>query len=573
MSEKFCGVSLELENKLQHGLAFCAQKAWAQAAHCFEEIVAYDPTHKIAWNNLGNVRDELGDAAAAIAAYERALAIDPQYTNAWKNLADVSYFYGTRLYQQGKLGKALQTFERAVHATAQYAPRNAHYDHSYLQLLLETCALGKVSKHLATMQQAFAEQPDYWPHPYPLLAALDAPLWHMQAAKRHAARLCGNRVLQNLSATDILASPKKSKIRIAYLSSDWHLNPVPQQLLPSIEAHDRTIFEVIGIATDAIANTTPWRKRIESAFDHFYALGHLNDAEIAQKLYELHIDIAIDLSLYMEGGKPLILAHRPCKTQVAFLGYTGTSGAPWIDYLIADNIVIPQTYASFYSEKMIRLPSGYMPDNNERPIVTFPENRPVSRIQHGLPADAFVFCAFSNPYKFTPNMVACWLRLLHAVPRSVLWVYWNNEEAERNIRQAAQAAGLDLSRLVFAKRMDSFAAHLQRYPLADLFLDSFPYNAHVTAADALWAGLPVITLQGQSFASRVASSILTALGLPELITTNLASYEALALELANKPEKLQSIKQKLDRNKLTSPYFNQSHYVRELEAAYRNMLT
>ncbi len=563
-----------IEKGLQQGLAFCAEKHWPEAAACFEAILQQEPTHKMAWNNLGNVRDELGDVAGAYQALKAALAIDPDYASPKKNLAIIAYRQGGILYAAGQLQEALTAFQMA--ATQGLAPLAlADYDHSYLQLLLETCEHEHVATHVAIMMARTDADESYLPHPYPLLAAVDQPAWHKLAAKRHVTRLCNEAGVHVTHPVSTLPPHQNGlmpkRIRIAYLSCDWHQHPVPQQLIASIEAHDRSKFEVIGIATDGDADTTPWRARIERAFDQFFMLGALSDNQIAEQLRSMDIDIAIDLSLYMQSGRPLILASHPCRVQAAFLGYAGTSSAPWIDYLIADEVVIPPTHESLYSEKIIRVSSSFMPDNNQRPPVRQLGDLVASRIQQGLPESGFVFCAFSNPYKITPEMLACWFRLLRAVPKSVLWLQANNEVAQKHIEAAGAAAGLAPQRLVFAKRVDSFDEHLQRYQLADLFLDSFPYNAHVTAADSLWMGLPVLTLQGQSFASRVASSILTALDLQELITTDMASYEARALELANDAIQLQGLRSKLANSKARGKYFNQTHYVRALEQTYHIM--
>ncbi len=552
-----------IEKGLQQGLVFCQNKQWADAALCFEAVVQQDPAHKIAWNNLGNVRDELGDVMGAYAAFQAALAIDFDYASPKKNLAIVAYKDGIAKYAAGQLQDALIAFQTA----ATQVRGNADYDHSYMQLLLETCEHTHVGMHVTAMQASSDADESYWPHPYPLLAAVDNPAWHMLAAKRHVVRLCRDAGVRVTRPASTFAAQKSGRIRIAYLSSDWRQHPVPQQLIASIELHDRQQFEVIGVATDGAGDTSDWRKRIERAFDQFLTLGSLSDADIAAQLRSMEIDIAIDLSLYMEGGRPMILASRPCPVQVAFLGYAGTSGAPWIDYVMADDVVVPPSCEQFYSEKIVRLPHSFMPDNDQRPPVKKVRNFAAGRIQQGLPESGFVFCAFSNPYKITPAMLACWFKLLHAKPDSVLWLQANNDAARLHIEAAAATAGLSAARIIFASRVDSFAEHLQRYQLADLFLDSFPYNAHVTAADALWAGLPVLTLQGQSFASRVASSILTALDLHELITTDLQSYEARALELASNAAQLQALRSKLEGAKAAGNYFNQTQYVRGLEQA------
>jgi len=559
---------------IDQGLAFCGEKRWSEAAACFEALVEQEPENKVAWNNLGNVRDELGDVAGAYQAFQAALTIDPDYLSPKKNLALVAYRQGSAQYATSQLHEALAAFQTA----ATLGLSQANYDHSYLQLLLETCEHRHVAAHVVTMMNRMNEDESYLPHPYPLLAAIDDPFAHRLAAKRHLARLCneaGVRIIRSIKTA--LAHPdgqsKYKRIRVAYISCDWHQHPVPQQLLPSIEVHDRSAFEVIGIATDDRSDITPWRQRIERAFDRFYAFGHLNDNQIAEQLRRMHIDIAIDLSVYMEGGRPLILATRPCPVQVAFLGYAGTSSAPWLDYLIADEVTVPSSHTQFYSERILRLPHTFMPDNNQRPVIKEPRDKAAQRAQQGLPAEGFVFCGFNNPYKITPEMLACWFRLLHVVPSSVLWLQANNDVTQKHIEAAGAAAGLTPQRLVFAKRVDSFDEHLQRYPLADLFLDSFPYNAHVTAADALWADLPVLTLQGASFASRVASSILSALGLQALITTDLAKYEARALELANQPMQLKNLRHQLKQSKAVGAYFNQTRYARLLEQTWMRIAT
>jgi protein O-GlcNAc transferase len=572
-------VNFELESKLQEGLAYCAEKAWQSAAQAFEAVLVLEPSHAVAWNNLGNVRDELSDSKGALSAYQNALHLMPDYVSAKTNLSIVSHKVGATAYAKGELAQALAAFELASLTVSAMGQCNADYDHSYLQLLLETCTHDKVSQLVEAMQARFSELPNYRLHPYPLLAAVDAPLWHLKVATRHAEKLCEETGMDippscRVAKAHLFQPSPSGRTRIAYLSSDWHQHPVPQQLLASIEAHDRTQWEVIGVATDTQADASYWRQRIEQAFDRFYALGHLSDRDIADQLRELEIEVAVDLSLYMENGRPLILASRPCEKQVAFLGYAGTSGAPWIDYIIADNVTIPCTHEKFYSERMMRLTAAtFMPDNNQRPSIAAPIDRASSRRAQGLPAEAFVFCAFSNPYKITPAMLSLWFRLLHQIPHSVLWLQANNDLAQYNISQAGALAGLAPERLVFARRVSSFAAHLQRYPLADLFLDTYPYNAHVTAADALWAGLPVLTLQGESFASRVASSILTALGVPELIATSTAAYSHLAQQLANEPTQISSFRQRLLTSKERALYFNQTSYVDRLESAYRSIIS
>jgi len=283
-------------------------------------------------------------------------------------------------------------------------------------------------------------------------------------------------------------------------------------------------------------------------------------------LHELQVDIAVDLKGYTHDARPGILAHRPAPIQVGFLGYPGTTGAAFIDYVIADRIVLPFDQQPHYAEKIVHLPECYQVNDSRRRIA----GSAPTRNDAGLPDDAFVFCSFNNNYKITPPVFDVWMRLLHAVDGSVLWLLRDNDGAERNLRKEAAVRGIDPGRLVFAGRMQ-LDQHLARHRLADLFLDTLPVNAHTTASDALWAGLPLITWCGEAFAGRVAASLLTAVGLPELVTHSLDDYEALALKLATDAPLLKSVRQKLEHNRLTCALFDANRFRAHLEAAYATM--
>jgi predicted O-linked N-acetylglucosamine transferase (SPINDLY family) len=303
------------------------------------------------------------------------------------------------------------------------------------------------------------------------------------------------------------------------------------------------------------------------AFDRFEDVGALDDAIVARLLRDWECDIAIDLKGHTEGARPAILAHRPCPVQVNYLGYPGTIGAPWLDYIIADATVLPFADQPFYSEKIVHLPRCYQPNDRARAIAP---DIP-TRAETGLPADGFVFCSFNAAWKITPAMFAVWMRLLIAVPGSVLWLLEDNADMPGHLRAAACVHGIDPARLVFAPRAAP-AAHLARHRLADLFLDTSPYNAHTTASDALWAGLPLLTCKGTQFDGRVAASLLETVGLPELITASLAEYEALALTLAQAPGRLAALRARLAANLPASPLYDIGGFRQSLEAAYLHML-
>jgi len=308
------------------------------------------------------------------------------------------------------------------------------------------------------------------------------------------------------------------------------------------------------------------RQRLISIFDRFVDLHFRSDTEAANLIRSLTIDILIDLTGYTHHSRPQILAARPAPIQVAFLGYPGTTGADFIDYVIADPIVAPMDQQSFFSEKIIHLPHCYQPNDSQKPIA---EGCP-SRAAAGLPDQGFVFCCFNNSFKITPDIFDIWMRLLRAIPGSVLWLLDANPTATDNLRREALARDVAPDRLVFAPRLP-LPEHLARHRLADLFLDTLPCNAHTTASDALWAGLPVLTCLGSTFAGRVAASLLTAVGLPDLVTASLADYEALARRLAGNPGLLATLRHRLADNRLTTSLFDSARFARDLERAFETI--
>jgi predicted O-linked N-acetylglucosamine transferase (SPINDLY family) len=355
------------------------------------------------------------------------------------------------------------------------------------------------------------------------------------------------------------------RVRIAYLSADFRQHATAELIAGLIEAHDRARFEISAVSFGRDDNSA-LRARLVRAFDRFEDVRLKNDAEVAQWLKDSEIDIAIDLKGHTEESRPGILAHRPCPVQVGYLGYPGTIGAPWLDYILADARVLPFDRQPFYNERIVHLPHCYQVNDSSRTIGETP-----TRADAGLPGNSFVFCCFNAAWKITPVLFDVWMRLLAAVPGSVLWLLDDNATARCNLAATAEARGIDPARLIFAPRISS-AAHLARHRLADLFLDTLPYNAHTTASDALWAGLPVLTCLGAQFDGRVAASLLEAVGLPELVTHNLVDYEALALALARDSARLSSFREKLAANRLTSPLYDTDRFRQSIEAAYLRMM-
>jgi protein O-GlcNAc transferase len=356
------------------------------------------------------------------------------------------------------------------------------------------------------------------------------------------------------------------RIRVAYVSADFREHPVAQLLAGILERHDRERFEVFGISLKP-EQASPLGRRVKSAFARFIVVADKNDREIAEFVRELEIDIAIDLMGYTGSGREGIFAHRPAPVQVNYLGYTATMGMPQIDYIIADSVVIPSSDEIYFTEKVVHLPVCYLPPDSARVAAS----ETPTRAECGLPEDGIVFCCFNTVYKITPPVFDIWMRLLRAVPNSVLWLAEGPDAAARNLRREAGLRDVEPQRLVFAPRIPEPEKHLARYRLADLFLDTVPFNAHATASDALSTGLPILTCRGGTFAGRVASSLLTAMGIPELIASDLAEYEQLALRFAASPSLLTGLRARLLGARTSAALFDTARYCSALETAYESM--
>jgi predicted O-linked N-acetylglucosamine transferase (SPINDLY family) len=356
----------------------------------------------------------------------------------------------------------------------------------------------------------------------------------------------------------------RSKIRLGYLSADFRAHAVAYVIADVFEKHDRERFEVIGYSFGP-EDGSSMRRRLEKAFDRFVELRDTSFLEAARRIAGDEVDVLVDLTGYTQHARTEILALRPAPIQVNYWGYPGTMGARFMDYILVDDFIVPSAQQPFFTEKLVHLPGCYLPAS-QREI----SPRTVSRAEYGLPEKGFVYCCFNNNYKITPEMFDVWMGLLQAVPGSVLWLLEGNREAPPNLRREAEARGMPAERLVFAPRT-ALPDHLARHRVADLFLDTFPYNAHTTASDALWAGCPLVTLAGETFSSRVAGSLLRAIGLPELITTSLEQYRDTALRLARKGDALAELKSRLEANRAKSRLFDAGQFARHLEKAYSAM--
>jgi predicted O-linked N-acetylglucosamine transferase (SPINDLY family) len=355
------------------------------------------------------------------------------------------------------------------------------------------------------------------------------------------------------------------RIRLAYVSPDFRDHPVSFLTVGMLEQHDKSRFDVFAISLSPDRESA-MRTRIKRAVGDFIDVSGRSDADVVELMRELEVDIAIDLAGLTQGARPNILAQRVAPIQINYLGHPGTVAAPYIDYIVADRIVIPLEARRHYSESVVYLPDCFQANDANRRIA----ERTPERSGAGLPEGAFVFCVFHSSYKLNPQMFGVWMNLLRQVAGSVLWLVGGDQALVRNLRREAEARAIDPDRLIFAPRLP-YADHLARHRLADLFLDTFPFNGGTTTSDALWAGLPLVTLSGESFAARMSASLLNAIGLPELAVQSLAEYEALALRLARDPELLTETKARLARNRATHPLFDTARFTRHIECAYAEM--
>jgi protein O-GlcNAc transferase len=599
------------------GTALLELRRPEEALQSFERALAVTPGHAEALNNRGNALLELNRPDEALASYERALAIRPDYAEALYNL-------GSALLGLARPEQALTSLDRAL--TLKPDSADALNNRGNALLLLS-----RVEEALASYDRALAIQPDYAEalnnrgdalqalgrraelienyrallrikpdHDYALGYLLRAQLqccdwteYEERAGQISSAVRAGKRadapfdfLVISESADDQLRCAqtfaadkhpmatqplwrgeryRHGRIRLAYLSADLRDHPVAHLIAGLIEAHDRARFEIAAISMSR-SRGDEMNARLRAAFDRFIDAGGKSDSEVALLLRDLEVDIAVDLQGYTKDCRPRILARRAAPVQVNYLGYPGTMGAPYMDYIIADRMVIPPEHHSSYSEKVVYLPDCYQANDPKRGIAAHAP----TRAQAGLPEEGFVFCCFNNNHKINPRVFGVWMRLLQEVKGSIIWLLEDNPIAARNLRREAERRGVAPGRVVFAPRL-KMEEHLARHRLADLFLDTLPYNAHVTASDALWAGLPVLTHPGHAFAGRVAASLLEAVGLPELITHSWKEYEELALKLASDSDMLADIRARLAKNRTTRPLFDTDRFRRHIEAAYITM--
>jgi protein O-GlcNAc transferase len=520
-----------------------------EAVASYERALALAPDHAVMHNNLGAVLRLQGRVDRAIASLRQALVLDPELVEALSNLGEIFDL-------RGQHAEALACFERAVALDPDDDRALARW-FRVKQLLFDWNGYRDGE---ARVRQG-GMTPRAFSTPF-ILLGISSTAKEQFDRTRPLAQLLSRREPELFPQR-----PPKSaeRLRIGYLSADFRQHPVAFLCAGVIEQHDRRSFDVLGYSYGPDDRSTI-RRRFARAFDRFVDISEMAHRQAAEQIWRDELDILIDLTGYTGSCRPMILVHRPAPIQVNYLGYPGTMGADFIDYIIVDRFVVPAAQQPFFSERLVHLPFCYQCNDDQRPIAA----SGLTRADFHLPADGFVFCCFNNSYKITPDIFGIWMRLLRAVPGSVLWLLEVCQAARANLAREAAARGVEPERIVLAPHLP-LAQHLGRHRLADLFLDTLPYNAHTTASDALWAGLPVLTCVGDTFAGRVAGSLLHAVGLPELATRSLEDYERLALRLAREQQLLQRYRQRLAENRLNSPLFDTAGSTRALEAAYREM--
>jgi predicted O-linked N-acetylglucosamine transferase (SPINDLY family) len=531
------------------GNVLSALKRHNEALQCFAKSIALQPEFAGAHLNRGNVYMKLRLFPEALASYERVVAIAPNAAAGHGNRARA-------LSGLGRHSEAVAAFDRVLALNANFDFVVGDRLHSAMHVCLWDGHDAECARVLAGVRaRSLAATP------FATLSVTTSPADQLKCARDYTE--------QQFKAE---ANPlwrgeryRHDRIRVSYLSTDLHDHATATLMAGVFEHHDRSRFETTALSCGP-DDDVAIRRRIKQSFEHFIDVQSMSDQEIADLVRKMEIDILVDVNGHTSDARTGVMMRRAAPIQVNYLGYPGTMGAPYIDYIVADRIVIPDDQREFYSERVAVLPGSYQPNDSKRPVA---DHCP-TRVEAGLPQHGFVFCSFCNNYKITPAMFAVWMRLLRQVEGSVLWLLERNRDVARNLRREAEARGVTPERLVFAPHV-SMDAHLARQRLADLFLDTAPYNAHTTASEALWVGLPLVTFLGATFPGRVGASLLHAVGLPELVADSIEGYERLALSLARDPARLAALRHRLAQNRDACPLFNTARSTRNLEAAFTLM--
>jgi len=522
-------------------------RKFREARELIKKTQAIDPENPELSLNQGLLFSEEGHHEEALVGCERAIELKPDYAEAWTNR-------GSALNALRRHEEALASYERAIALKSDTDYVLGNLVHTQMKI----CDWTNLDDRCQTLQSRL------WAGarvsaPFPVLGLFDDPLLQRRCAELHAKKKFGF----ESELGPIVRRSEKDKIRVGYFSADFCEHPVAHLMAELIETHDRNKFEIYGFSF-GIDTGDSMRKRLEMAFDKFLEVRHLSELNIARLARDHEIDIAIDLGGYTQDSRPAIFSHRAALIQINYLGFPGTMGTKHLDYFIGDRVTVTEENIEHFSEKIISLPNSFQVNPSSRPI----GSRESSRASYGLPESGFVFCCFNNVWKITPDVFKVWASVLKGVDDSVLWLSVDSDSARLRLRTALENLDVDGDRLLFSPRVTR-EIYFDQHKFANLFLDTLPYNAGTTASDALWMGTPLVTLAGESFAGRMATSLLHAIGLPELVTHNTQEYESLAIELANNPVKLSSLKARLAENRATCPLFNTALFTQHIESAYQ----
>ena len=531
------------------GLAMQRLQRHEEAVESFDRALGIQPDDAESYNNRGIALGEHNRHDAAVESFDRAIALKPDY-------ADALYNRGSALTHLKRFADAVESFARLIAACPDYSFAKGYLLHAKMCC----CDWEGLSRLYSSIRQDVAAGKKS-AEPFGFQAISESTHDLQVCAKLYAAE----KFPTHAPASGGPKARRKPKIRIGYLSGEFRDQATSVLMAELFEVHDKSRFEIFAF-DNGWDDRSELRRRIKLAFDELVDIAHLDDLEAVAAIKAREVDILVNLNGYFGHGRQAVFSHRASPIQVNYLGFPGTLGADYIDYLIADRMVIPEKSRADYAEKIVYLPHSYQVNDRKRHI----SSQVYAREASGLPRDGFVFCCFNNVYKITPGTFDVWMRILERVEGSVLWLVEDRPDAGDNLREEARRRGVDAARLVFAQRFP-LPEHLSRHRLADLFLDTLPYNAHTTASDALWAGLPLVTCAGATFPGRVGASLLNALELPELVTATFEAYEATAVDLATNPRRLAELRQKLQQNRLTKPLFDTPRFAQHIEAAYTAM--
>lgn len=566
------------------GLSLSELGQWDAALSCFANALAVKPDCAEAHLNRAKTLKQLRRLPEALDSYNRAIAVRPDWAEAYSNRGNI--FKELKMWQaalenynraialQGDFAEAHSNRGNVLRDMKQYEAAVASYDAAIsldpgslplralrLYARIQSCDWPDLESELARLMEDLERQPAAL-NPFCIIALSDSAGLQRKIAERWVSQeYRPDRAFPAISKRE-----RRNKIKIGYFSADFREHAVSTLSAELFETHDRGGFELSAFSFGPDTQDA-MRKRLEGAFDRFLDVRAKSDSDVVLLAREMGLDIAVDLGGFTTDSRPKIFSMRAAPVQVAYLGYPGTTGAPYIDYLIADRTLLPEAEKAECTEKIIYLPHSYLVSDTTRAV----SDRDFSREELGLPKSGFVFCCFNSAYKIMPGTFDGWMRILNRVGESVLWLKHDSPRTTTNLRREAAGRGVSGDRLIFAQRLESMAEHLARHRAADLFLDTLPYNAHTTAVDALWAGLPLLSRAGASFAGRVTASLLNALQLPDLVASSQEQYEDLAVALATDPPRLADIRRRLAHNRIAAPAFNTRLSARHIEAAYRQI--